>query len=342
MLRMRGIAVSAILLATMVIAGAGAALGGTAQGGQKALTRVQVAPFHSLTAANREAEGQAVVVRLPARPAVKIELNVAHEPAQLPVELPSGVGQPDAEASLPAVAASLAVGMVEDRLENGLVQNRTALPTPTRQTAVTRSNAAAPAQPPAPAKMAPPGARASSKPQRATATPVRAMVPPGEALVSRPPSISAKTIDAVLKAYHSPSYGHGQQFYDLGVKYGVDPAFMLAFYLKESTMGTAGAATITKNIGNIICTPQWSDAGGACLDRWRVYPSDVAGAEDWYQLISYEYKAKGLVTVEQIVPKYAPLGDCNQNKTICNDPPSYIHDVETSVAWFRWLEHISK
>jgi hypothetical protein len=165
----------------------------------------------------------------------------------------------------------------------------------------------------------------------------------GDYQVMRSPSISARTIDAVLKAYHSPSFGHGQAFYDLGVKYGVDPAFMLAFYLQESIAGTAGAATHTLNIGNIICTPDWTKAGGACDGRWRVYPTDVAGAEDWYQLIAGDgFAGQGLNTVEKIVPKYAPAGDCNETKTICNNPAEYINNVEQMVTWFRWLEQFGK
>ena len=44
------------------------------------------------------------------------------------------------------------------------------------------------------------------------------------------------------------------------------------------------------------------------------------------------------VRVELIVPKYAPLGDCNQSKTQCNDPHEYINTVETLVDWFRRIE----
>lgn len=161
--------------------------------------------------------------------------------------------------------------------------------------------------------------------------------------VASPPTISAQTINKVLHALGSPSYGHGQQFYDLGVKYGVDPAAMLAFYIKESRAGTLGAATVTLNIGNIICTIDWLNQGGGCSGRWRVYPSDVAAAEDWYQLISgYGYMGSGLTTVGQIVPKYAPVGDCNASHTICNDPAEYIKTVEGYMDWFRSIERTAK
>ncbi|HLX40890.1 MAG TPA: hypothetical protein VKR42_10165, partial [Ktedonobacteraceae bacterium] len=44
------------------------------------------------------------------------------------------------------------------------------------------------------------------------------------------PTITADFINRVLSAYNSPAAGKGQSLYDLGVKYGIDPAFALAFF----------------------------------------------------------------------------------------------------------------
>src|SRR5438067_888267 len=68
------------------------------------------------------------------------------------------------------------------------------------------------------------------------------------------PTVSATFINRVLLAYHSPATGKGQALYDDGVKYGIDPVFALAFFLHESTFGTAGVAIVTRSLGNIRCT----------------------------------------------------------------------------------------
>jgi Mannosyl-glycoprotein endo-beta-N-acetylglucosaminidase len=141
------------------------------------------------------------------------------------------------------------------------------------------------------------------------------------------PSISVATIEQVLKQYNSPAVGNGQAFYDLGVKYGVDPAFMLAFYVHESAAGTAGAAVATRSVGNIICAG-W---GGKCIGRFRAYDSYAQAAEDWYQLITGPlYIGGGLTTPDQITPRYAPSSDNN-------DPNGYAKTVERLVdEWRSW------
>ena len=44
-------------------------------------------------------------------------------------------------------------------------------------------------------------------------------------------------------------------FYDLGVHYGIDPAYALGFFVVESACGTRGVARTTHSLGNIRCTP---------------------------------------------------------------------------------------
>src|SRR5258706_11588722 len=65
-----------------------------------------------------------------------------------------------------------------------------------------------------------------------------------------PPTISAHFINSVLAANHSPAAGTGQELYDLGVQYGIDPVFALAFFQHESDFGTQGEATVTMSLGN--------------------------------------------------------------------------------------------
>ncbi len=125
------------------------------------------------------------------------------------------------------------------------------------------------------------------------------------------PTISAAFINQVLASYNSPAAGKGQALYDLGVKYGIDPAFALAFFMHESTFGTAGEARTTLSLGNLRCIPNF-----ACVDQDRGGYASFASWEDgfqaWYELIRNYYVAqRGLTTVDKIIPIYAPTADNN-------------------------------
>src|SRR6266516_4305998 len=65
-----------------------------------------------------------------------------------------------------------------------------------------------------------------------------------------PPSVSATFINRVLAAYHSPAAGLGQALYDDGVNTGIDPVYVLAFFMHESSFGTTGEARKTLALGN--------------------------------------------------------------------------------------------
>jgi hypothetical protein len=137
----------------------------------------------------------------------------------------------------------------------------------------------------------------------------------------RAPTISPTRIDEVLRQYHSPAVGIGQALYDLGVRYGIDPAYALAFFIHESSAGTQGVANVTKSIGNIRCTYGYECYETQGNGSFRRYSSWEAGAEDWYKLIKEVYINKwGLVTLEQIIPVYAPSADRN-------NPIAYIQQV---------------
>lgn len=139
-----------------------------------------------------------------------------------------------------------------------------------------------------------------------------------------PPTLSVRQIEAVLTQYGSPAAGSGQKLYDLGVKYGINPAFALAFFVHESGCGTKGVARFTKSVGNI----RWT-AGFDNYEGYRSYPTWEAGMEDWYNLIKNLYiQGWGLRTVDAIIPTYAPSGDSN-------DPPTYIASVKRLVDSWR-------
>jgi hypothetical protein len=140
------------------------------------------------------------------------------------------------------------------------------------------------------------------------------------------PTITADFINQVLASYNSPAAGKGQMLYNLGVKYGIDPVYALAFFMHESLFGTTGEARATMSLGNSRCIPTRpcidQDRGGyAQMYSWE------DGFEQFYKLIRNLYVAQwGLVTVDQIIPKYAPSSDGN-------DEQGYIaalkHEIDT-------------
>lgn len=151
-------------------------------------------------------------------------------------------------------------------------------------------------------------------------------------LLDGEPSITVAQIEAVLAEYNSPAQGHGQEIYDLGIKYGIDPAICLAFFIHESGAGSNPAwagrksdGTYTHNVGNIICTEGWR-----CYGRFRDYNNWSEGIEDWYKLIAELYIGEWRRnTVDDIIPKYAPAADNN-------DEGAYIQAVKDLVQ--RWQE----
>ncbi len=154
--------------------------------------------------------------------------------------------------------------------------------------------------------------------------------PAGDYTLKAPPSISAEIIDQILASYGSPAAGTGHIWYNLGLEYGIDPAFAVAFFIHESSAGTnPGWAGLkpdggtTHNIGNIIC------AGYAqCYGRFRDYPSWEAGIKDWYRLIDVEYiQGRDLQTVEEVIPIYAPAFE--------NNVPGYTNTIHQMVDQWR-------
>jgi hypothetical protein len=154
--------------------------------------------------------------------------------------------------------------------------------------------------------------------------------PVGDYHLEAAPSLNAGQIDAILADYGSPAAGTGRDWMELGEKYGIDPAFGVAFFIHESSAATnpgwAGIkpdGTTTHNVGNIICAGY-----PTCYGRFRDYDSWQVGIEDWYRLIRHEYiESRNLQTVRQIIPIYAP--------SIENDVEQFIISVEQMVDSWR-------
>jgi hypothetical protein len=142
------------------------------------------------------------------------------------------------------------------------------------------------------------------------------------------PSLSAAFLDQVLSTDHSPAAGSGSAVYQLSQTYGIDDAFALGFFWNESNFGRAGEARITHSPGNLRCL-----AGVPCVDSDRGgyawFPTWSAGFAAWFQLIAGPlYVGAGLVTVPQIVHRYAPTSDANNEA-------HYVAVVEAQVALWR-------
>jgi hypothetical protein len=151
--------------------------------------------------------------------------------------------------------------------------------------------------------------------------PVRRIPVSGISVVGGP-SLSADFINQILAAVSSPAAGTGQGLYDLSVQSGIDDAYALAVFEKESSFGRYGAGFEDHALGNIVCAGY-----PTCNGRFRSYPSWKDGYADFYQLIRGEYVARGLSTVEQITPVYAPSSE--------NDTALYVQQVRASLVAFR-------
>lgn len=154
--------------------------------------------------------------------------------------------------------------------------------------------------------------------------------PAGDYNLIAAPSITAEQIDSILTSYGSPATGTGKVWYDLGQQYGIDPAFAVAFFIMESSAGTAPGwagykpdGNVTHNVGNIICAGY-----DRCHNRFRDYGSWEEGIGDWYRLIDVEYvKGRGTTTLQQIIPIYAPSFE--------NDVDGYVNTVGRLVDGWR-------
>lgn len=94
------------------------------------------------------------------------------------------------------------------------------------------------------------------------------------------PRISKATFAKVLRNAGSPAAPYANRIYDEFVKKGVDPAFALAVYRKESSYGKAGVARWTKGWGNLRTSPNYPSKSG-----FAYYPNYIVGAADTARLM---------------------------------------------------------
>jgi Mannosyl-glycoprotein endo-beta-N-acetylglucosaminidase len=123
------------------------------------------------------------------------------------------------------------------------------------------------------------------------------------------PTIDGAFIDQVLIRYHSPAVGKGILFYEEGVRYGIDPIYALAFFMRDSIFGTEGLALLTHSLGPL---PTPATVTCHCQDShgYRRYATWDESIADWFQYIhDYYIKQLGLTTVSQIISVYLRTND---------------------------------
>lgn len=143
-------------------------------------------------------------------------------------------------------------------------------------------------------------------------------IAPSQYEVLQNPTVSADQINALLANYHSPVSGQGQMIVNLGVKYHIDPAYVVATFGNESTFGTKGESTKSLSPGNLRCI-----ASARCADGYAQMDSWEMGFEKLYDLLanSQYYITAGKTIPDTIIPTFAPSGDGNS-------PSSYIANVK--------------
>ena len=160
--------------------------------------------------------------------------------------------------------------------------------------------------------------------------PTAALVYHGGSLsVAQKPTVDASQIDCILRQRGSPAADTGHIWMQAGAEFGITPAVGIAFFIKESSAGTAGvpARLNTHNVGNIRAagsSPYWK---GTAARGWRSYPSWEAGIYDWFWLIRERYVNRGASTVRQIVYIYAPPSE--------NNSALYVSQVEALVRQWK-------
>jgi len=154
---------------------------------------------------------------------------------------------------------------------------------------------------------------------------------PGVHTITGKQSLSAAFIDQVLASAHSPMQGDGAAFVQLGDQSGIDAAYVLAIFHHESGYGTTGEARASRSPGNTRCLDRahYGDLQTWCQDAYAWFPTWYAGLVALYRLLAGPlYVSGGLVTIEQVIPRWAPPGDHNNDS-------AYIAAVLEDVSSWR-------
>jgi len=135
------------------------------------------------------------------------------------------------------------------------------------------------------------------------------------------PTISRTLFHDTLAADpRSPITDDADHYYDLCVQYRVNPAVALAFFVKESSKGTAGISVQTQSWGNMRKARNPDRSTGTLNTQWgpfAIYKTWLDSLADWCEnLLGEVYKGEGRSTVRSIIPKYAPSFENNTQQYI--------------------------
>lgn len=158
-------------------------------------------------------------------------------------------------------------------------------------------------------------------PAPSTATPVPTEVPADD--LARSPTITIAEIDRVLESVNSPMLPYSADIYVSGEQYGIDPVFALAFWMKESREASDGSVAAPDH------NPGYTE--GLSTDqrcgRWACWPTWPEGIAGWFHYMRVFFIDRGIRTVEDILPIYAPSTE--------NNTSGYILFVIQHVATWR-------
>ncbi len=139
--------------------------------------------------------------------------------------------------------------------------------------------------------------------------------------LTAPNSLTAEQWDAIVAKYNPNIINTGKHAVAEGNRTHIDNAYVLAMWIKESTVGTAGAAVETKSSGNIVCAGY-----PTCIGRFRSYPSWEVGLTQHFDLMRC-YREPGAdgcdglwvagmkkhTTYPEVIDTWAPPSENNTN-----------------------------
>ncbi len=125
-------------------------------------------------------------------------------------------------------------------------------------------------------------------------------MPDGDLSVVGEPSLSAVTVDAILKDLGSPMSGMGQVVAQASQQTHIDDAFALAVWWTETNDGAAGVGLADRNPGSVRGSVGYPSA----YDGYTIYPSYAAAIVYWFNMLKNMYVNRGLSTVYLISHPY--------------------------------------
>ena len=123
----------------------------------------------------------------------------------------------------------------------------------------------------------------------------------------------------------------GLRIYNLANQLEIDTALLGAMWIVEQgfPLGGNGLGLITPNPLNIKAYGRWPTVEYKD-EKWNAYESWQLGWMHTVMHLMQLYGAEGLLTVEQIIPKFAPRSDGNDVDNYINKVKEYMSDMQSS------------